>query len=144
MRTKTIVLGGLFGLLAGLMSSVIGQQEGIIQGSVNSPPATTDASIRSQADWYSMTQLRGAVDTGTILLTSRTGSTRAIAKAIYNNSGTVVTVKLMCQNDSIPTKASDTMRFKIPEYCSTPKLPPITCIFRLGPTDSLIVFYQYR
>lgn len=108
-------------------------------------PVSSDQAVRSSADWFDMKKLNGAVDTISVITPSTYwgNSHTYLIKAIYNNSGTDVVVRVATANNPSPS-TNDTIRLKIQSYTCSPKLPSLSKIFKLGETDSLIVFVQVQ
>lgn len=117
--------------------------EGVIRGSPTVKTQTNDEATRSSAWWWDMKPLHGAVDTGRIEVSTYWGTThKYICGGVYNNSATVVTVRLATVNNPTPG-ANDTVRLKIAPYsASAGKLPPVQTFFGLGATDSLFALVQ--
>jgi hypothetical protein len=134
-------------LILAFASVCFGQaKEGVIKSSVfdneKLQTVSQDQARLSMSDWYDMRPINGAVDTGLITIATYWGATPPlVCKAIYNNSATVVVVKVATVNRPTPA-AADTVPFKIDAYSWATKLPAIAKIFKIGATDSLIAFLQ--
>jgi hypothetical protein len=141
MRIAVILLSLFFSTVA-VFSGV---QEGVLRDASFTRPANTEEASQSQADWYDLKKLVGAVDTANVITVSTYWgtSTGYLCKGMYNNSATTVTVRVATVNTPTPG-AADTIPIKIDAYSYTSKLPAIAKIFDLGSTDSLLIFVQVR
>jgi hypothetical protein len=134
-------------LVMALVTVCFGQvKEGVIKSNVFATSqlqvVPQNQALLSTSDWYDMKPINGAVDTGLITIATYWGATPPlVCKAIYNNSATVVEVRVATTNSPTPA-ANDTIRLKIEAYSCVSKLAGIAKIFKLGATDSIISFVQ--